>query len=106
MTPESRDAVTTGEKQNSESLIPFEEKIKNLEKADDEGKLTDYMIAGMISGLKNEEQFEALESWLDKIRDEKVRKQSFEYFISRDRSWRPAKRGSRMPAAMPTKLRK
>jgi hypothetical protein len=80
LTAESRDAVADGEKRNTNSLLSFEEKIKNLEKADEEGKLTDYMIANMIMGLKTEEQFETLESWLDKIRDEKVREQSLEYF--------------------------
>jgi hypothetical protein len=80
MTPESRDAVTAGEKQNSAAFISFEEKIKNLEEADDEGKLTDHMIAGMVMGLKTEEQFEALESWLDKIKVEGVRHQSRDYF--------------------------
>lgn len=80
MTPESRDAAGEGEKRNNQSLSSFEEKLKNLEKAEEEGKLTDSMIAGMIMSLTKEEQFEALEPWLDKIRDEGVRDQSFAYF--------------------------
>jgi hypothetical protein len=80
MTPESLNTVAETERQQGISLSSFEERLKNLEKADDEGKLTDNMIASLITGLKKEEHFEALESWLDKIVDEKARKQSFNYF--------------------------
>ena len=80
MTDKSRDAVAAGEKRNKASLRSFEEKIKELEEAEGEGKLTDAMIAGLVMGILKEEHFEMFESWLEKIQDENVRNPSIEYF--------------------------
>ena len=51
----------------------FDERLEKLEKADAEGKLTDDMISGLVSGIKTEEDFAKFEPWLDKITDEKLR---------------------------------
>lgn len=80
MTDGSRDAVASGERRNSETMRPFDQKIKALEEAEAKGKLTDYMIAGLIMSLNKEEQFETLEPWLEKITEETPRNQSFAYF--------------------------
>lgn len=80
ITDVSTAAVIDGEKRNRDSLISFEEKIRNLERADDEGKLTDYMIAKLIMESKKDDNFEMLESWLDKIQEEEARINTFQYF--------------------------
>jgi hypothetical protein len=80
MTDQSRDAVAAGERRNNATARSFEEKIKELEEAEEKGKLTDAMIANMVMGIQKEEYFEMLESWLDKIQEESVRNPSFQYF--------------------------
>lgn len=80
MTDSSRDAVASSDRRNKETMRPFDEKIAALEEAEEKGKLTDYMIAGLIMGLRDDSQFEALEPWLDKIAEEIPRDQSKAYF--------------------------
>ena len=58
----------------------FEEKYKQLEDADSEGKLTDNMIVGLIFTLKKEFQFEKLESWIDKIQNKTARENTRNLF--------------------------
>ncbi len=61
----------------------FERRLKELEKADSEGKLTDYMIVSLVTWTeigKTEEQFKQLEPWLDKIVDPAVRAETVNYF--------------------------
>lgn len=59
----------------------FEGKLKLLEKAEEEGKLTDAMIIQLVIwGEKTEPEFKQLEPWLDKIRDEKARRDAAGYF--------------------------
>jgi hypothetical protein len=59
----------------------FDERIAEMEKADGEGKLTDYMILQLIRGQeKTEEQFKKILPWLDKVKDEKVRLGLTNYF--------------------------
>ncbi len=67
---------------SNESLAQsFEDRLKQIEKADEEGKLKDSMIIGLITwGVKTEDQFRQIEPWLDKIRDENARKESTNYF--------------------------
>lgn len=80
LTDASRDQTASSERRNNETMRPFDAKLKALEEAEEKGKLTDHMIAGLIMGLKEEEQFEALEPWLDKIAEETPRDQSKAYF--------------------------
>jgi len=59
----------------------FDERLAQLEKADDEGKLTDNMIISLVTWVKKtEEQFIALLPWLDKITDAKARAETINYF--------------------------
>jgi len=67
----------------SESLkTPFEKRIADLEKAEEEGRLTDGMILGVLihAGIKKEENFKIFETWLDKVVDGNARNQMVNYF--------------------------
>jgi len=79
---DGRKNIDEREKSKSKSKKSFDEMIAALEKADEEGKLTDAMILQvLISGLlKTEEQFKMLESWLDKISEMEGRNKSIDYF--------------------------
>jgi hypothetical protein len=59
---------------------PFAEKLKELEKADAEGKLKDFQIIQMITSAKKEEDFKAAETWLDKITEESPRESARNYY--------------------------
>jgi len=59
----------------------FDERLAELQKADEEGKLTDYMIISLATWTdKTEEQFKRLEPWMDKIKDENARRETSQYF--------------------------
>lgn len=60
----------------------FEESIKDLEEADGKGTLTDFMIVQLLiqQKVRTEEHFAVYESWLGKIKDEKVRPDLTSYF--------------------------
>lgn len=76
-----RKKISDRENQKSDFNRGFEERIAELEKADEEGKLTDAMILrALIGGFKTEEQFRIFEPWIDKIIDEKGRAGSANYF--------------------------
>ncbi|CAN5251000.1 hypothetical protein BH20ACI1_BH20ACI1_19800 [soil metagenome] len=60
--------------------ITFSDRIEELEKADDEGKLQDYMIVNLVIAAKKEEDFKQLETWLEKIKDENLRDGSIQHF--------------------------
>ena len=81
----SADGITSiddREKRKSKGSKGFDEVISDLDKADEEGKLTDGMILGaLVSGLlKTDEQFKALEPWLEKMSEADPRGKSFDYF--------------------------
>lgn len=72
-----------GDKEKRNELLgrSFEERIKEVEKADEEGKLADSMIIGLVTwGNKTDDQFKQIEPWLDKIKDENGRKETINYF--------------------------
>ena len=76
-----RKSISDREKWKAPFSTSFEERIAELEKADEEGKLTDAIILQtLISGLKKEEQFKQLEPWLEKITDAEGRAKSISYF--------------------------
>ena len=59
----------------------FDEMLAEIEKADGEGKLTDYLIVSLlIRNGKTDEQFAQILAWLDKIKDEKVRAETTNYY--------------------------
>ncbi len=59
---------------------PFAEKLKELEKADAEGKLKDAQIIQLITSARKEEDYKAAETWLDKITEESPRESTKNYF--------------------------
>jgi len=71
------------ERENSQNNFqkPFAEKLADIEKADDEGKLTDSDIFFLISKAKKEEEFKAAETWLDKMKQESTRESTVNYFF-------------------------
>jgi len=71
------------EEQNEALGYGFERRLKELEKADSEGKLTDYMIVSLVTWGekgKTEEQFKQIEPWLDKIGEQSAREGTINYF--------------------------
>lgn len=81
LTEESRKDIAEREKWNTSGSRSFDERIAEMEKADSEGKLTDAMIVQtLISGIKVEEHFEKLESWIEKISDVDGRAAASVYF--------------------------
>ena len=73
-----------GQQKNYENMgTSFDERLKKLEKAQSEGKLTDDMISGLSTSVKTEEDFANFEPWLDKITDEKLRESTSGYFYFR-----------------------
>lgn len=78
---EMKKELADKERQNERTGSSFEERLAEIEKADEEGKLKDSMILGLLTwGDKTEEQFKQLEPWLEKITDEPARKESINYF--------------------------
>ncbi len=84
----------------------FEEKLESLEKADADGKLTDYMIVNLVSGtLKTDEEFALVEKWIDKIKEQNPRKETANYYwfsraklAIKDRRYEDAERfGAKVP---------
>ena len=59
---------------------PFAEQLKELEKAEAEGKLKDSQIVQLITSAKREEDFKQAETWLDKIAEESPRESARNYF--------------------------
>jgi hypothetical protein len=78
---QNRQDLEKRQKENKKLGMGFEEKLKLLEEADSEGKLTDAMIIGLVTwGERTEEEFKLLAWWLEKIQDEKARRQTINYF--------------------------
>ncbi len=82
LTDEMQKSMTDREKTDEISALSFDERLKRVEKADEEGKLTDAMIVNLVTwGDKTEAQFRALEPWLDKLKEERVKIASTSYFL-------------------------
>ena len=80
---QTRKDLAEREKRNDALGYSFEQRLKQIEEADSEGKLTDAMIVGLLTWgerSKSEEQYKKLEPWLDKIRDDNARTESINYF--------------------------
>ena len=76
-----RNDISGKEKFKASSTRSFDERMAELEKADEERKLTDAMILQtLISGLKTEEQFARFEPWIDKMVEAEGRAGSANYF--------------------------
>lgn len=59
---------------------PFAEKLKELEKADAEGKLKDIQIVQLLTSARKEEDYKAAETWLDKITEDAPRESAKNYY--------------------------
>jgi len=76
-----RKKMSERENQKSNVSRTFEERIEELAKADEEGKLTDAMILrALIPGMKTEDEFRRFEPWLEKISEAEGRSGSINYF--------------------------
>jgi hypothetical protein len=78
-----RKDMSEREKRNEELGYGFERRLKQLEEAETDGKLTDQMIVSLLTwgdDSKTEVQFKQIEPWLAKIQDEKVRYEAINYF--------------------------
>jgi len=82
LSAEMRKDIENLDKNASRRSVTFEEMIKELEEADGKGSLTDSMIAQVVfqGRMKTEEQFKAYESWVGKLKDEKLRADVSSYF--------------------------
>ncbi len=58
----------------------FEDRLAELEKAEAEGKLTDYQIFKLVSEAKTEDDFKIAQNWLDKMKEETTRESTINYF--------------------------
>ena len=83
MSADTRKNLEGREKMYESSGLSFDERLKRLEKADSEGKLTDDMIVQLAINPKTEEEFAKVEPWLDKITDGKLRESMENYFYFR-----------------------
>lgn len=77
---EIMDAANKRNEQGNSYNRPFAEKLKELEKADGEGKLNDFQIVQLLTSAKKEEDYKQTESWLDKIAEESPRESAKNYF--------------------------
>jgi len=78
---ESRKQLDERTNRNEKLNAAFEQRLKEVEEADSEGKLTDSMIASLLTwGERTETQFKKIEPWLDKIVDDKTRAEAINYF--------------------------
>lgn len=82
MTEEIKKNMDTRAGYTSQMPLSFEERIALLEEADKEGKLEDSMIIGLVTfwGKRTDDNFNQLEPWLDKIKEESPRVSSTSYF--------------------------
>jgi len=78
--PETLESIKKREDSQKDISKTFAERVKDIEKADGEGKLKDIEIVNLVTSAKKEEEFEITEIWLDKIKEEKVREDTTNYF--------------------------
>ena len=83
MSAEAQKNLEGRQKSYESSGLSFDERLKRLEKAESEGKLTDDTIIQLGVNPKTEEEFAKIESWLDKITDENLRGSMKNYFYFR-----------------------
>lgn len=77
---EARNDMEGRQKMSERNNLSFDERIKELEEADPADKFADYRIVSLISDAKKEEDYEKLESWIEKIKKEQTRADARNYF--------------------------
>lgn len=83
LTEQMRRDLSDQERRNEISGYSFEQRLKRVDEAEADGKLTDQLIVSLlISGEMNktEEQFKLIEPWLDKIKEDGTRYDTINYF--------------------------
>ncbi|HRI04665.1 MAG TPA: hypothetical protein PLL77_13055 [Pyrinomonadaceae bacterium] len=81
MNADMQKALADKEKYTGSLGQSFAERLAAVEKADEEGKLTDKMVVNLVTwGTPTEEQFVQILPWLDKISEENPRKETIAYF--------------------------
>lgn len=81
LTDKGRKSIDDREKWRTSGTRSFEVRMAELEKADEEGKLTDAMILSMLTfQFKTDDQFKRFEPWIDKVTDAKGRTGITNYF--------------------------
>jgi hypothetical protein len=76
--------ISEADKWQNEEKTLFEKQLEALQKDDELGKLTDGNILKLIRKARKEEEFAKAESWLDKIKDTKLRESvSLFYYFER-----------------------
>src|SRR5215204_1525500 len=82
LTEQMRKDMAERDKRNESLVYDFEQRLKQVEEANSEGRLTDHMIIALLTWgeSKTEEQFKQIEPWLDKIKEETGRNESINYF--------------------------
>ncbi len=81
MSAEMQKSLAEKDKQSGPLGQRFEDRLAAIEKADEEGKLTDSMIVNLLTwGQPTEEQFIQILPWLDKITEENPRRETIAYF--------------------------
>ena len=83
LTEQMRQDEAARKSRNEQVGWGFDRRLKQLEEAEANGKLTDYMIVSMLTwdaDHRTEEQFAIIESWFEKIKEDSTRTQAFNYF--------------------------
>jgi hypothetical protein len=76
--------ISETDKWQNEEKTSFEKQLEELQKDDEAGKLTDNNILKLVRKARKEEEFAKSESWLDKIKDSKLRESiSLFYYFER-----------------------
>ena len=78
-----RKELTDLERRNERIGSSFEKRLRDLEDAETQGRLTDQMIVSLLTRdekQRTEPQFKQIEPWLDKIKDDSGRAESLNYF--------------------------
>ena len=83
LTEQMRKDLAERDKVSEGYLRGFDARLKLIEEADAEGKLTDQMIVDLVirgDKERTEEQFKKIEPWLDKIKEESTRTETVNFF--------------------------
>lgn len=80
VTAEAESNLKKRESKTSVFQSSFDEYIETIREADETGKLTDEMIVNLIFKARQEDHFQQIENYLDKIMDSDVKESSTNYF--------------------------
>jgi len=78
---EARNKWSESERFIKDVEMPFEQRLKELEDAEFEARLTDTMILRALLTIKTDEHFKQFERWLDKVKEEKARTDMTSHFF-------------------------